>query len=319
MKKIIVHAGTVKTGSTYVQRILYESKKSIESFGFHYCGLSKPELELPRWANARFLFDNSYSDNAIEQYFDQCGFENIIISEEGLWPNLDKLNRQPFLKNKSIVTLCARDPVETVVSWAGEYCMAYNALPEEAPVGYPITSFVNSIELALNDYISCYEKFFRGHDLLRNNIEFKIFPYSKNQVQRNFAECLDLPYEALSSIVSKENVTRGRKYCDVSCLAYMFLEILEKKYLYTTEFVDNLYRICTSGTESELMATVPIHLLDKIFSKTEHVCDEIYSRFHFEFPEKPQPTNEITLFEPADPFDVFNNIKALLKEMNEKY
>jgi hypothetical protein len=46
-KTICFHVGTVKTGSTYLQKTLWENKEPLEEIGVRYLKATPPKLSLP--------------------------------------------------------------------------------------------------------------------------------------------------------------------------------------------------------------------------------------------------------------------------------
>ena len=72
LKTIYFHIGTVKTGSTLIQKMLWENRSILKKFDVNYFDLIPPKLDYPRYANAEFLLDKkiNVSDSDIEKYLD---------------------------------------------------------------------------------------------------------------------------------------------------------------------------------------------------------------------------------------------------------
>ncbi|MDY6919701.1 MAG: hypothetical protein SV765_05755 [Pseudomonadota bacterium] len=94
LKTIYFHVGTVKTGSTTIQKMLWKNKDLLKSFGVTYMDLVPPKLSYHRYANAEFLMDPDVevSQRELEGYLKTLDTENLVISEEGLWMNMALLN-----------------------------------------------------------------------------------------------------------------------------------------------------------------------------------------------------------------------------------
>ncbi len=83
-KTLFFHVGTVKTGSTSVQRVLWENRENLLAYGVAYPAVSEPRLDLPRFANADFLFQEDFDRAAARDILESMGAENLVISEEAL-------------------------------------------------------------------------------------------------------------------------------------------------------------------------------------------------------------------------------------------
>lgn len=104
MKKLYLHIGHGKTGSTSIQNYLDSNKDVINNQGYFYCGINLNSLGKDRsWKDTPWGFNsipkeefaNVYFDE-LQKYFsiaDNLGCSNLIMSNEGYADQMDKLTQ----------------------------------------------------------------------------------------------------------------------------------------------------------------------------------------------------------------------------------
>jgi hypothetical protein len=78
MKQIFLHIGPHKTGTTYLQKVLFDSKKELESHGVHY----SDKLVGPQWGHHKLVESvKRRDDEIVKNFFDSLNDNSIISSE----------------------------------------------------------------------------------------------------------------------------------------------------------------------------------------------------------------------------------------------
>src|SRR5690348_12441362 len=95
-KTVFFHVGTIKTGSTFIQRFFYDNKKKIKAIGVDYPFFSPPRLDLPRYANADFFLKKGFDTGYVSDMIENSPCDKILISEEGLIGRADIINSEAF-------------------------------------------------------------------------------------------------------------------------------------------------------------------------------------------------------------------------------
>lgn len=94
MKTLYVHIGTMKTGTTAIQRFCWENQEVLQKKGYCYPSFYDLVPNITRKRNGRFLVDECESqeeanakyrigmDRVIELFYE---YDNVILSNEGIW------------------------------------------------------------------------------------------------------------------------------------------------------------------------------------------------------------------------------------------
>jgi len=319
-KTIYFHVGTVKTGSTLIQKVLWENKSLLEKFNFHYFNLVEPKLSLPRYANAEFLFDKDVviSDEEVQNYIDNLDVDNIIISEEGLWANMGMLSRKVFDKYDKKVILYVRKPVDLISAWASENAEPYNALQTEASSGIGVVPIEKGIEEFTKRYIKIFETFFKSLEILKKT-EIIIRPYDRSQFEnkdifRDFLNILDINTDKFLkdpkyTITEVANASRTRKFCDVSTTVWDFVNIMNERKKYNLELVEYIYKNCNTGDDRAVIETLSNQSVIEIYDKLKFIEDEISIQY----------LNGKRLFENSLPFFMDSTKKRMEYKPVSKY
>ncbi|MEI8622621.1 hypothetical protein P4S66_18280 [Pseudoalteromonas sp. B129b] len=166
MKKIILHVGSGKTGSTSIQKALYECKKENDSklfyptilnhkgnqiFRFAFCDIS----DTPSNIKAKFKNDpQGYTDyqKAIKESFEENikGHDDIIVSSEFLFlSNNDEVATiKAYLTNLGFteihVIMYLRDPAKYYLSVAQQALKNHYKLPSPSGFRYEMLEAINN-------------------------------------------------------------------------------------------------------------------------------------------------------------------------------
>ena len=290
LKTIYFHIGTVKTGSTLIQKMLWANKDILKKFDINYFDLVSPKLKYPRFANAEFLLDDEVdvSGSDIEQYLDELDVSSTIISEEGLWANLKVINNSVFSKYKKIIILYVRKPSEVIASWASENAEPYNATQKMASSGIGVVPISTGIEEFTTRYSRIFQNFFNTIDQIEC-VEVVVRPYERIQFHNHdvFCDFLKIlhinPSEFFESedlhLVQTANQSQTRKFCDISYTVWEIMKKAKMEYKYNLEAVTDIYENCKSGDERPVIDTLDDECIKKISDELEFIEHEISRRF----------------------------------------
>jgi len=266
-KNIFFHVGTVKTGTTLIQKILWENRNALQKFNFHYYDQIEPKLAYPRYANAEFLFDKTItlSNEEINTYLHKVKEDNIIISEEGLWANIDYRNNPIFDGFNKKIILYVRKSAEVISAWASENAEPYNAIQKLHSSGIGVVSIEKGIEEFTRRYKTIFEKFFKSINEMEN-IEVIIRPYEREQFEdrdvfKDFINILGIKTDDLLDVIEYKNIkiansSKSRKYCDISVAIWDILVLIGKESEYSLKLVNYVYHNCESGDDRSVIETL---------------------------------------------------------------
>lgn len=287
-KHIIFHVGTIKTGTTYIQKFLFDNKRQLSSLGVDYILFSPLRLDLPRYANADYIIDNDFNAHRVKKLIGASPCRHIIISEEGLMGRPDCIMNEAFAAYKRTAIMYVRPPVELVASWAAENSLPWNFVRDLRKFsdglgvvdvaeglkyccniyGLMINSFLNKIEAdaKLNLVVRPYE----AGQLMNGSIIVDLFHaigLGDNldgllQIVENYdARTAPGEFKLPAAWESAINESRSRKYCDVSAKTARLVQrcALEEIYgeeVYSEALVDFVVERCTSGDDRKVIETL---------------------------------------------------------------
>lgn len=289
-KTIYFHVGTVKTGSTLIQKNLWENRELLEKFNFHYFNIVEPKLSYPRFANAEFLFDKqiNISDDDIKQYIKNTSADNLIISEEGLWGNMHMLLNKAFDECHKKIILYVRKPVDLIAAWASENAEPYNAFQKDASSGIGVVPIEKGIEEFTNRYITFFKSFFNNLKELQG-AEIIIRPYDRSQfsdgdIFRDFLSILGI--EATDMLENNDfhyssvaNVSKTRKFCDISTTVWEIMEQMNEEEKYCLEIVEYVYKNAKFGDDRPVLETLDKDTVIYTYEKLKFIDEEISKRY----------------------------------------
>ncbi|CPR05811.1 hypothetical protein BN971_00650 [Mycobacterium bohemicum DSM 44277] len=309
-KHIIFHVGTIKTGSTYVQKFLFDNKKSLTALGVDYILFSPLRLDLPRYANADFIIDNDFNVHRVRNLIEASPCRHIIISEEGLMGRPASIKNEVFAAYSRTAIMYVRPPVELVASWAAENSLPWNFIRDLQKYsdgfgvvdvsegvkyccniyGLMINSFLDTIEAdaELNLVVRPYER----DQLADGNIIVDFFHTmglgdrlgDLLQVVRNYDVRTAPGEHALPRAwESTINESRSRKYCDVSAKTARLvqrcaLEAIYGEEVYSEALVDFVVERCASGDDRKVIETLSDADMDTIVRCLEPYYQRLCSK-----------------------------------------
>lgn len=278
--RFVVHVGSVKTGSTCLQRFLYENRSALEGYGVLYpkASLSSEHdpdahkgngILLRRGANGRDL-------DAIVRGSDA---EYVVFSDEGLFSDFRYIVKDHFQNRDFLVLAYIRDPVELISSWASELCKPYN-------IDYDgIIDLSSVISLATDRYENMLNGFVDSASAVGWN-RVVVHPYHKDilvngDILDDFFSIIGQNYLSLDNDINREpynyiNRSRTHKYCQISIKTYEKLRKIDRLDLYHAEFVDQVYRNCRTGYDAALVNALSHSQIHSIYDKFENIYNNIY-------------------------------------------
>ena len=234
-KKIYLHIGTAKTGTTSLQKYLYENRNNLKLDGFIY-----PE---PYSNPNKGQYKNGYTflmrlvngediNNILEEYIEKYPKHNIIISEEAF---LDMYTIQPHVINQ-LLNIKKKYNVHLIVYYRRiiEFMVAYWGQKTKEGFKGRQTNIPNiennnflmakvSIEESLKN-IDLYHKpalnILKQLEMLleSNNIKLIIKPYCKKQmIKKNIIDdfCNILGIKIVYKRIIKKNMSFTREMTDI--------------------------------------------------------------------------------------------------------
>lgn len=237
-----MHIGPVKTGTTAIQKTLWETRDQLKLLGVDYLQVTPPRLDLPRYANADFLFDPQTDFAAVRRQLEDTPADRIVISEEGLWGRPSVLLNPVFDGFRKIVIVYLRPGADLVASWAAENAEPYNAVvslnaksrqdsksprvpPRElVPIEDGIPKFTLAAKCRFEHALEIMERIRElGGDIV-------VRPFEQEQMTGgnaviDFLTAIGVDPAAVLGGASQANgqhanPSRSRKFCDVSSLAW---------------------------------------------------------------------------------------------------
>jgi hypothetical protein len=283
--EIIIHAGTVKTGSTFLQKNLLLNSQFLSSVGLCYYFVSDIKNK-ERYANGfEFLNLNSNEMEYTLNKLKKEGYKKIILSEEGIWGNANLLGAECLANYKKKIIIYIRNPVEVIASWAGECSKPYNS-NYDFNTGYEPLSIDNALSILMTDYIKLFENFLSNVYSFKN-CEILFVPYASNILKQedsffNFLKLVDpliffgndsLKFIDISEMKINESV--DRKYADISSYLYYKYKAIAHSSFYSNELVDYVYNNTKSGDIRPIYKTLSADQINRILVKTDEISRKI--------------------------------------------
>lgn len=285
-KTIFFHIGTVKTGSTYLQRTMWEDRALLESLGVTYLGVTPPALHLPRWANADFLDDPALHDTA-RRLIEEAPADRILISEEGWFARPELIAHPLFDGFDKRVIVYIRRPAELVAAWAAENAEPYNAIVERHGSGRGPVAFERGIEDFAREYADAMRKCFRQFDALGPEM-VTVRPFEREALRggdllTDFLSVLGIDAATFRARASADpdrviNPTRSRKFCDVSTLLWERYRGRDEQADYGLALVERVVERCDSGDPRPPVETLTDAEILRLTEELAFVETEIASR-----------------------------------------
>lgn len=85
-KTIFFHVGSIKTGSTGLQKFCYGNRQALIEKDLDFIQFEPARLDLPRWANADYLLKSSVDSAELPKKLARSPASRILISDEALMP-----------------------------------------------------------------------------------------------------------------------------------------------------------------------------------------------------------------------------------------
>jgi len=260
---IVVHAGTVKTGTTIIQKSLHHHREEFLSIGLRYPHITPPDVELPRYNNANFLYDQFLSSISKERLFEGGGI--CLISEETLFSDVDKLEFFDELPAQKHILIYIRRPAELLTSWAAEMAKPYNAFIGRFASGSGPLDIAADMDSVLHKYkaaIDGFLNFLAVHPIWKLIVQ----PYEPQRFQ-----CSSILADLVSAIglnattiadqdwfahPGRANPSWSRKVCDISSAIWHHLGCPTDPDIYNEKLVNRVAARCVSGDSRPVIETM---------------------------------------------------------------
>ena len=265
VKTVYFHIGSIKTGSTLLQKLSYEKRNVLLTHDVDYIQFEPPRLDLPRWANADALMEEKIDVNLISSRLEASTASKILISEEGLLPRPHVWQHKIFRNYRRVIVLFLRNSVELVASWASENSLPYNYLQKVHASGQGTVSVRDGLKLWTRTYSAMLINLCKALEQ-DPSLEIIILPFPKaNSIEESlvsaFFQGLGLSKEVVAEhfgdhVDDIANVGRTRKYCDASHLLTQLAEEYEIPFIYSKRFVDEIESKLESGDNRKVIETL---------------------------------------------------------------
>jgi len=224
MKKIYLHIGTHKTGTSTIQMLLSRNQQELKQHSFYY---DESACEL-----GRTLMDYGLSDDGLE--FNRCLFrekhnrvpeQNIVISGEGFFGN-------PFIGYKNISSVASQTKhilqdfdVELLVFFRSPDTFIESLYNQKIKEGSTISfqEFISQLDIYAyrwQDLIKSYEDLF-GKD------KIKTLLYEEGNVVKRFFEWLGIKLKSIA--LDPINRSLSPKGLEILKLCNPILEVCEQE------------------------------------------------------------------------------------------
>jgi len=293
-KAITIHVGTVKTGSTAIQKYLWENRDWLLTQGVDYLQVTPSRLDLPRYANADFLFDPATVVKSVRAMIDASPAPRIVISEERLWAATHAITHPTLDGYDKTIVLYLRNSADLIASWAGEMAEPYNsgvAPPADFPPEFQTGPLV--IETGIIQCRYFYRKIFTEFlafldPFLASGGRLIVRPYARDQLTGQDAIFDFLAQVGITPETTaagggppkslRANPSRRRKFCDISALVWEIAKTRGDEALYDLALVEAIHARCLSGDDRSIAATLTDDRLAAIADEFEFIERELSAR-----------------------------------------
>lgn len=269
---VYIHVGSVKTGSSFIQRILNLNNSFFLDHGIYY-----PESRnSDRWANGLLLREKSYIAE-LKDKIRRIKPKATIISDEGLFSDF-KNTIPDFFKIYNIRFIAyIRNPYELIPAWTSEMLKPYNLLLRNENKLNEYTD-INSLLIENSErYLYEFYGFLDSVDAVgADNVT--VIPYAKNKKSaahfaKEFFKIVGIDRinqpkgYRLEGLNDRVNVTPTKKFCETSLYLFKSMSQRDVLYRYNHELVSSIYREASGGDGPPL----------------SEVASDVLSRFDVEF------------------------------------
>ncbi len=289
---LFLHAGTVKTGTTYLQKTFYENRDLFREYGITYLPVDEFNLSLPRYANAKFLYEADPSDD-IRTLIKSAAISDLLVSEEGIFGNVEHLRNPIFQGLPKKIIIYLRPTAELLCAWAAEFCQPYNVVtfPNDAsfhPTGRKILPFDIALEVASHEHAISVGRFMNIVDEVGTE-NILIRPYERasfveGNLLADFLTCLGLDTADIFADPkfcdpSSTNISQNRKFCDISRAVWLRLGRPIDLIDFNFDLVSSITENCASGDSRPAIETITDNQIDWFTGRFAHFDEYISKTF----------------------------------------
>ncbi len=264
-EEVIFHIGSIKTGSTHLQKICYEERDELLKHSIDYIQFQPPRLDLPRWANADMILNDCFDEKFISNIILNSPSDKVLISEEALMTRPNIWQHPVFKSMRRILVVYIRNSVDLVASWAAENALPYNFRQQSHSSGRGVVSIDEGLVTWATTYKRLLENLIKS---VGDDPELKVivrpFPPlgpGEKDLLSDFLEVIGIESSSVASFVqrsSKEavNVGSSRKYCDAAFLISKLAQEYDVSFAYSKEMVDRISARLQSGDARKVIQTL---------------------------------------------------------------
>lgn len=328
-KTVVFHAGTYKTGTTFLQKTFIENSSALRASGLDYIEFA-PRTNLGRYTNADFILDEDFDKSYVIDKIKRSPEDKILISEEDLVERVDVITNDAFRDFKKVVIIYIRPPVEFIASWAGEFARPYNyyvTRPKGRAETIGMMAVKDSLPILARKYATVLTGFF---DALAEfpDIELIIRPYDRTKfingnILEDFFGSIGIDTNNLRSLIDESKKLRineaiDRRFYDVSTETARLLTLCGAAPLYSDEIVRLIYRHTRSGDPRRISDTLTDAQIFDIYGELSPVYERLSTPpFCFEGFAQMLPSicgTERPAYEPLDEMELKGFISQLIAQ-----
>ena len=252
-KQIIIHVGSVKTGSSYLQRLFSANRSALQEAGICYSAFRE---DGERFANGNMLRDRTLVSE-VRALVESDENNTLLFSEEGLFVGFLSAIPTYFWEHDVKIVAYVRDPVEVIAAWAAELSKPYNAHRGEVrDIEENVSLLCERYGEEMQGFLGCVDYAREGSVIVR--------PYSRSAFHAGSLEAdffqavgrVDILDHLPNGIDEAVNPTYNRKYCDVSSTLYSILKKADRLYEYDERLVATINANCQSGDPRSVAETI---------------------------------------------------------------
>lgn len=262
-KTIYFHIGSMKTGSTGIQKFLYENREQLLQANLDYVQFQPPQLHLPRWANADFLLNPEFDAEYVADTIERSPASKIVISEEGLISRPWVWQHPAFSRYNRKIILYLRNSVELVASWAAENSLPYNFRQTSHASGRGVVSIDEGIGIWTNAYRGMLFGLASAFSAdPEPDIRIRKFPTEDNiYLIDDFLCQLDMTQDEIAQASNGQtneivNEGKDRKYCDIAYFVSQLAIEYGLESHYSRKLVDFIYNRTRSGDMRKVINSI---------------------------------------------------------------
>ena len=284
MKKLYIHCGTHKTGTTAIQKFLHQNRKSLEKNNIEYCNIGYTK-NYP-WNNHNIAWelcgDFRYDKNipSVKEFINylENKNENIILSSEDFQFNDIKNNYY-----KSFVNEINKKgyEIKVILYLRNQYDYLKGIYQIMLMIGHPYTNINEALnELESNKYFLKFKTitFFFDYNILIENIKESLNLNDNDIICKSYDENKNMLLKSFLNIFNIKETFDYEKYKNINSGLYQLSKDLIEKLNMSVKNI-NLTQEEFNKAKYALRYGEPFHIGEKFKINNNYVKNYIIKKF----------------------------------------